>query len=98
MKKPLEHLIDQLEHKLPGVQPKAAVAVDQEKLKTVCAKLEALLVDDDSEAIDVLDSHAELLGAAFPDHYRKIDDGIRSFDFEVALMALREARGKQFLD
>ena len=53
-----------------------------------------MLADDDAEAGDVLDAKADLLNAAFPDHYRKIDDGIRSFDFEAALAALRAAAGQ----
>ncbi len=91
LKKPLETLIAQLEQKLPQEQGKTAVTVDPKKLKEVCDKLETLLVDDDSEAADVMDANADLLNAAFPNHYRKINDGIRSFDFEAALAALRTA-------
>jgi signal transduction histidine kinase/CheY-like chemotaxis protein len=93
LKKPLENLIAQLEQKLPEERDKTAVTVDQKKLKAVCDRLEALLADDDAEAGDVLDENADLLNAAFPNHYRKIDDGIRSFDFEAALAALRAASG-----
>jgi signal transduction histidine kinase/DNA-binding response OmpR family regulator len=93
LKNPLENLIAQLEQKLPEERGKTAVTVDQEKLKSVCNKLEALLADNDAEAGDVLDANANLLNAAFPNHYRKIDDGIRSFDFEAALAALRAASG-----
>ena len=93
LKKPLENLIAQLEQKLPDEQGRTAVTVDREKLKAVCDKLEAMLADDDSEAADVMDANADLLNAAFPNHYRKIDDGIRSFDFEAALAALRAATG-----
>jgi HPt (histidine-containing phosphotransfer) domain-containing protein len=93
LKKPLENLIAQLEQKLPEERNKTTVTVDQKKLKAVCDRLEALLADDDAEAGDVLDENADLLNAAFPTHYRKIDDGIRSFDFEAALAALRAASG-----
>jgi CheY-like chemotaxis protein len=93
LKNPLENLIAQLEQKLPEERGKTAVTVDQEKLKSVCNKLAALLADNDAEAGDVLDANANLLNAAFPNHYRKIDDGIRSFDFEAALAALRAASG-----
>ena len=91
IKKPLGNLIVQLEQQLPEERSQAAVMVDQGKLTFVCNKLEALLADDDAEAGDVLDANADLLNAAFPNHYRKIDDGIRSFDFEAALAALRAA-------
>jgi two-component system sensor histidine kinase/response regulator len=52
-----------------------------------------MLADDDAEAVDVLDANAELLDAAFPNHYRRIDDNMRIFDFEAALAALRAATG-----
>lgn len=41
----------------------------------------------------MLDENADLLHAAFPDHYRQIEDGIRSFNFDTALAALRAATG-----
>ncbi len=93
LKMPLEYLITQLENKLPEERVKTAVTVDPEKLKAVCDKLEAMLADDDAEAGDVLDENKDLLNAAFPNHYRKIIDGIRSFDFEASLTALRAAAG-----
>ncbi len=93
LKTPLENLILQLEQNLPKERGKIVVTVDPEKLKSVCDKLEALLDDDDAEAGDVLDANADLLNAAFPKHYRKIDSGIRSFDFEAALMEIRLATG-----
>jgi CheY-like chemotaxis protein/anti-sigma regulatory factor (Ser/Thr protein kinase) len=89
--KPLATLIAQLEQKLPKERRNIAVAVDQKRLKTVCDQMEALLVSDDSAAGDLLDTHADLLNAAFPEHYRKISDGIRSLNFEVALTTLRDA-------
>jgi two-component system sensor histidine kinase/response regulator len=91
LKNPLENLIAQLEQKLPEEQGKTAVMVDPEKLKAVCDKLDTLLVDDDAEAGAVLDANRDLLNAAFPNHYRQIDDGIRSCDFDAALAALRAA-------
>jgi two-component system, sensor histidine kinase and response regulator len=93
LKKPLESLIGQLEQKLPEAQGKTAVTVDRKKLKAVCDNLKALLAEDDSEAADVMDANADLLNAAFPNHYRRIDDGIRSFDFTAALAALSAATG-----
>jgi PAS domain S-box-containing protein len=72
-------------------KPKAAVAVDREKLGEVCTRLVALLADDDSAAGDLFDDHANLLDAAFPDQYRGIDHDIKSFDFEAALEKLAAA-------
>lgn len=75
----------------PEEQGKKTALGDPEELQAVCDKLEALLVEDDAEAVDVLDANADLLDAAFPKHYRKIGDSIRLFDFEAALTALRAA-------
>ncbi|GEM_PF-2419554 len=96
LKLPLASLIAQLEPKLPDERPVTPVSVDLVRLKRICEKLEALLADDDSEAVDWLDANsgllnADLLNAAFPIHYRKIDDGVRAMDFETALAALRAA-------
>ncbi|MDP2761242.1 MAG: response regulator, partial [Sideroxyarcus sp.] len=91
LKQQLDYFISQLEQKLPEEPGRTVIAVDQEKLKTVCDRLIALLADDDAEAGDVLSENADLLNAAFPDHYRKINDSIRAFDFEAALAALRAA-------
>jgi hypothetical protein len=60
--------------------------------------LQALLSDDDAEAVEFLDAkanllNADLLGMAFPDAYATINDGIRSFDFDRALAALMTATG-----
>ena len=89
----LKNLIEQLEQKLPQDTCKAIVMINPEKLKSVCDRLDALLSDDDAEATDVLDANEDLLNTAFPNHYRKIDNSIRSFDFEAALAALRLATG-----
>ena len=91
LKNLLAYFITQLEQSLPLETNKEMVTVDPEKLKLVCSELDALLSDDDAEAADVLDTHAELLNAAFPELYRKIDNSIRVFDFEAALLALRLA-------
>jgi HPt (histidine-containing phosphotransfer) domain-containing protein len=91
LKKQLDYFIVQLEQKLPKEPIKTTVTVDRDKLRIVCTRLEALLADDDAEAADVLNANVVLLNAAFPNHYRKIDDGIRSFDFEAALVELRSA-------
>jgi CheY-like chemotaxis protein len=69
----------------------ASSEVDPETLNAVCARLAALLADDDSEASEVLDDNADLLNAALPAHYRGIDTAIKNFDFEAALEKLRAA-------
>ncbi len=54
------------------------------ELKVVCEQLAALLAHGDAEASDMLVAHAALLEAAFPLHYKKIDDDVRAFDYEAA--------------
>jgi two-component system sensor histidine kinase/response regulator len=76
---------------LPEERRRTAVTINLEKLKAVGEALEALLADDNAVAGDVLDANADLLHAAFPDHYRRIADAIGSFDFDTALAALRSA-------
>ena len=89
----LGKLITQLEQNLSKEPDKAAETISPEQLKAVCNKLEMMLADDDAEAVAVLDMNTALLQAAFPNHYRKIFDGIRLFNFEAALEALRAATG-----
>lgn len=88
----LDNLIAQLEMP-PEESGRVTVSVDGEKLKAVCEHLEALLAENDAEALDVLDANSELLDAAYPSHSREIDNAIRSFDFEAAHMSLRAAIG-----
>ena len=88
---PLDALIAQLEQTLPEEQARTAVVVDRDNLEAVCHKLEALLADDDAKAVAMFDANADLLSAAFPSHYRKVEHSIRSFDFAAALEALRAA-------
>jgi len=88
----LEPLLAALERALPPeAMPELAVEMDEAKLEAVCASLEDLLSEDDTAAGDVLSAHADLLNAAFPQHYGRIDDAVRAFDFETALTALRSA-------
>ena len=93
LKIPLACLLDQLAQQLPEERCGTAGAADPAQLKAVCDMLAAMLADDDAEAVDVLEANAGLLNAAYPRHYRLIDDGIQSFNFEAALAALRAATG-----
>ncbi|MBS1197923.1 MAG: barA [Proteobacteria bacterium] len=88
---PLQRLIAALIAQLPKEQIKAAVMVDPEKLRLVCDELAALLADDDAQAVDILDANVDLLKAAFPKHFDKINENVCAFDFELALASLRSA-------
>ena len=91
LKQPLDTLIARLEQILPEEQARTVVVVDSENLEAVRHQLEALLADDDAKAVALFDAHADLLGAAFPSHYREIERSIRSFNFAAALEALHAA-------
>jgi two-component system sensor histidine kinase/response regulator len=66
------------------------VVVDLQQLLPLCQNLAQLLAGDNPEAGDLLDANADLLRAAFADGYGVIENGIREFDFESALVALRQ--------
>jgi hypothetical protein len=68
-----------------------AASLDQVRLRQVCGKLSALLVDSDSEAADLLDAEAARLRVAFGGRYRAIDLAVRAYDYEAGLAALRTA-------
>jgi len=88
---PLENLIRQLEQQLPANTDTPPITIQLEKLQTVRVHLEALLADDDSEATDVWEENAKMFSSSYPLHFRKIDDCIRAFNFEAALLALKVA-------
>ena len=87
----LQTLVAHLERTLPPVMDKDLVTVEEADLKVVCDTLEALLLGDDAEAGNLLESNAGLLRAAFPNHFRRIAENIRAYDFDLALAALRAA-------
>ena len=90
----LAALIAALRSALPAADERRAApgAVDAAQLKAQAERLAAQLADNDAEASDVFAHNAELFRAAFGDeHFRKIDDAIRNFDFEPALAALHAA-------
>jgi two-component system sensor histidine kinase/response regulator len=80
---------------VPSATPAAAPAegVDRARLEAVCERLDQLLTSTDSEALDLMERNARLLGAAFPEHFAKLEGAIRSFDFDLAATTLRDARG-----
>jgi len=77
------------------IEAKAAsrtpMEIDPRQLSEICTRLYALLADDDSEAGELFAAQADLLNAAFPDHYRAIDQAIQGYDFESALVQVKTA-------
>ena len=69
----------------------AQVSIDEVELAEVTARLRSLLSDMDSEALDYLEQHAVLLGAAYSQDFPAILEALRSFDFDQAVLRLDEA-------
>ncbi|MBF0516219.1 MAG: response regulator [Nitrospirae bacterium] len=66
--------------------------VDMDALNHIISRLEALLLDDDSEAADLFKESADMLDAAFGDSARDIEAAIKNYDFEKALSALARSK------
>jgi len=92
---PLAKLLAALAQHLPREEARAPTAVEEKKLAQVCNRLAALLAEDDSEAGDLAERHADLLQAAFADDYRSIDGAVRNFEFDTALSTLQAAMKKR---
>jgi len=86
-----DNLIADLENTLMKEDDKKVGIVDMRNLKAVCEQLSALLIDDDTQASDVLAANVDMLNSAFPNHYQKLAACIRSFEFAAALAELRAA-------
>ncbi|GAA5184023.1 hypothetical protein GCM10025771_37090 [Niveibacterium umoris] len=94
----LEPLLTTLIAKLLAALPSeartsGANAVDHAALAEVIKRIVALLADDDSEAGDAFDQHADMLRTALGPDCEAIESAIREFDFETALDKLRSAAG-----
>ena len=88
---PLGALLEELASKLHAQQLQSPAAVDPERLMAVCGQLRTLLAEDDGGAGELLETQADLLGAAFPAFFPGLADRIRSFDFEGAQAVLDAA-------
>ena len=76
---------------LPAEAALAVVEIDPKQRDAVVRELAALLADDDARAERVLIEHGALLSAAFPQHYRKLEQAVSDFDMEQALAILTSA-------
>ena len=89
-------LISELESKLPPEQGIKNVAVDREKLLSVCYELQRLLRDNDSAAVDMFEDNRELLSSAFYKEFPGIRAAIRSYSFVAAVDGLKKAMKKRY--
>jgi PAS domain S-box-containing protein len=89
IREPLEKLMTDLERSMPAVQTETLAPVNPGQIQSVCNQLLILLSDGDSEALDLLDAHADLLHGAFPIEYSALLAAISAFNFPVAEVTLR---------
>ncbi|PTQ67438.1 response regulator [Pseudomonas sp. GV071] len=72
----------------PDDEPPAAV--DPAQLEAVCQQLAGLFAHDDPRAGKVFEAQAGLLRSAFDGDYPPLAEAVRCYDFEQALMLLRQ--------
>jgi two-component system, sensor histidine kinase and response regulator len=68
-----------------------SASVDEAQLAEVTRRLRGLLSDMDSEALDCLEQHGVLLGAAYPQCFASLLEAAQRFDFDQAVARLDAA-------
>jgi len=76
---------------LPAEAAPVAAEVDPRQRDEICRELAALLADDDARAERLLTEHRPMLAAAFPQHFRALEQAVNQFDLEQALEILNAA-------
>ena len=100
----LEILIASISAWLPPETPSTAEVetvrqdFNEAVLKPELARFARMLADGDSVAAELWGEHADLFRAAFPKQWRTIEQGVRQFDFEAALDALKAAASSRGLE
>lgn len=84
-------MIDYLRKHLPREAGSNKIKVNRTQLKAVCKQLVALLADDDARVTAVFNQHKALLQNAFTYQFNTIQSAMHSFDFDGALLALKQA-------
>ena len=89
-------LVSGLRSALPSesrAESSGVVVVDREAAAAAYGKLESLLANDDSEAVDYVDEAGEVLrGVLGMDVFRAIEKAVKDYDFEKALTIIRETK------
>ena len=89
-------LIDKLKARLPAERvDEAAAQPDMSQLSAVVDRLGEMLSDADAESLDFFHQHQALFKAAWPESYGSIRDAVESFDFELALVEMRDAMDRR---
>jgi len=80
-----------IEAALPALEPEIPHSYTAAQRDHIVAELVALLEDDDARSAHLLNQHKNLLAAAFPQHYARLEHAIQEFDMEQALVLLHLA-------
>jgi two-component system sensor histidine kinase/response regulator len=84
-------LIAQLTAALPAPAVVAEVAVDWPVARELAARLQALLADDDADAVELFQAHEPVLKAALGSHHTPLAHALNGYDLDQALRVLRSA-------
>jgi len=87
----LAELLVALEERLAPAPRPRHVVIPSTEVDEVCAELAMLLEEDDPDASELFDRHAEQLKRAFPEGYPRLEAALRAFDYEGAREELDKA-------
>ena len=88
---PVQQVLQSLPDESAQTKAQQLSDVDATELSDLQARLIELLERGDAAAIDLCEQHEHLLNAAYSSQWKKIASSINSFDFEAALLLVREA-------
>jgi two-component system sensor histidine kinase/response regulator len=88
----LEQLFTQLAAALPPLAERPVTGtVDWPTIHRLCARLQELLTEADAQATELVTEHADALQVAFPLYATELERSTDQFDYERALLVLRQA-------
>jgi two-component system sensor histidine kinase/response regulator len=88
----LSDLIEILGRTLPvDMSMRTPVTVDPMLRDAVCGELADLLAEDDSKSVKLLHDNRDLLNAAMPAYFHRIEAAVSQFNFDEGLKLLQEA-------
>ncbi|HYD81986.1 MAG TPA: response regulator [Paucimonas sp.] len=79
----------------PATEAGVARVATEEARDDACRKLTALLASNDARACQLLDEQAPLLAVALPEHFKRLEQAVRQFDFAQARRILSEATAQE---
>ncbi len=80
---------------LSNAQPHQTEAFDAAKVKNAVIRLATHLMNDESDALEVVDENPELLRSVLGDElFVKVDQAVRAYDFEKAYQLIKTAQSR----